>query len=32
MIGSAPLLHVDVKTFGGNWRENDVKISIMLSK
>ena len=27
MFGLAPLLHVDVETFGGNWRKNDVKTS-----
>ena len=26
-FGTAPLLYVDVETFGGNWRENDVKTS-----
>ena len=27
MFGTAPLLYVDVETFGGNWRENDVNTS-----
>ena len=31
-FGTAPLLDVDVETFGGNWRENDVKMSKMTSK
>ena len=31
-FGTAPLLNVDVKVFGGNWRENDVKTSKMMSK
>ena len=26
-FGMAPILYVDVETFGGNWRENDVKTS-----
>ena len=26
-FGTAPLLYVDIKTFGGNWHENDVKTS-----
>ena len=26
-FGTAPLLYVDVETFGGNWRENDIKTS-----
>ena len=26
MFGSAPLLHVDVEMFGGNWHESDVKV------
>ena len=26
-FGMAPLLYVDVETFGGNWRENDVNTS-----
>ena len=30
-FGTAPLLNVDVKIFGGNWRENDVKTSKMTS-
>ena len=28
-FGTAPLLYVDVETFGGNWRENVVKTSKM---
>ena len=28
----APLLYVNVETFGGNWRENDVNTSNMTSK
>ena len=28
-FGTAPLFYADVKTFGGNWRENDVKTSKM---
>ena len=31
-FGTASLLNVDVKMFGGNWRENDVKTSKMMSK
>ena len=31
-LGKAPLLIVDVETFGGNWGENDVKTSKMTSK
>ena len=31
-FGTVPLLYVDVETFGGNWRENDVKMSKMMSK
>ena len=31
-LGTAPLLYDDVETFGGNWRENDVKASKMTSK
>ena len=30
--GTAPLLYVDVDTFGRNWRENDVKTVKMTSK
>ena len=30
--GTAPLLYVDVETFGGNRRENDIKTSKMTSK
>ena len=26
-FGMAPLLYVDVETFGGNWHENDIKTS-----
>ena len=26
-FGTAPLLFIDVETFGGNWRENDIKTS-----
>ena len=29
--GTAPLIDVDVETFGWNWRENDVKTSEMTS-
>ena len=25
MFGSASLLYIEIETFGGNWRENDVK-------
>ena len=28
----APLLYADIETFGGNWQENDVKMSKMTSK
>ena len=31
-FGTAPLLYVDVETFGGNWRWNNVKTSKMKSK
>ena len=31
-FSTVPLLNVDVKMFGGNWRENDVKTSKMISK
>ena len=31
-FGTAPLLYVDVETFGGNWLETDVKTSKMTSK
>ena len=31
-FGTAPLLNVDVKMFGGNWREYDIKTSKMMSK
>ena len=31
-FGTAPLLYVDVETFGGNCRENDVKTSNITSK
>ena len=31
-FGTAPVLYVDVEMFGGNWRENDVKMSEMTSK
>ena len=31
-FGMAPLLYVDIKKFGGNWRENNVKTSKMTSK
>ena len=31
-FSTAPLLYVDVETFGGNWREDDVKTSKMTSK
>ena len=30
-FGTAPLLYVDVETFGGNWRENDVNMSKITS-
>ena len=29
---TAPLFYVNVETFGGNWRENDVKMSKMMTK
>ena len=32
MFGTAPLLYIDVETFGGNWRENDVKTPKLMSK
>ena len=25
MLGSVPVLYIDVETYGGNWRENDIK-------
>ena len=31
-FGTALLLYTDVVTFGGNWREDDVKTSNMMSK
>ena len=31
-FGMAPLLYVDIKTFGQNWSENDVNTSKMMSK
>ena len=31
-FSTAPLLYVNVETFGGNWNENNVKTSKMLSK
>ena len=30
-FGMAPLLYIEVKAFGGNWRENDVKMSNILT-